>query len=139
MRGCRYCLEPEMIPGILGGRLASVRVMGVLVDSVDRLEVESIREWSRCVRWGFRCHGSGVGDFLLAVLPGPALGVRELHVVDYYEGEARLAFDAAGFGADVADGAGLVVGVYGLLGRGGWWLGRVSPIPASCQPLPRHR
>ena len=39
-------------------RLSGVRVRGVLVDSVDRLdvEVESAREWSRCSQCGFRCH-----------------------------------------------------------------------------------
>ena len=38
--------------------LSGVRVRGVLVDSVDRLEVEveSAREWSRCPQCGFRCH-----------------------------------------------------------------------------------
>ena len=38
--------------------LSGVRVRGVLVDSVDRLEVEveSSREWSRCPQCGFRCH-----------------------------------------------------------------------------------
>ncbi len=37
--------------------LSGVRVRGVLVDSVDRLEVEveSSREWSRCPHCGFRC------------------------------------------------------------------------------------
>ena len=37
--------------------LSGVRVRGVLVDSVDRLEVEveSAREWSRCGHCGFRC------------------------------------------------------------------------------------
>ena len=37
--------------------LLGVRVMGVGVDSVDRLEVrvESTREWSRCPYCGFRC------------------------------------------------------------------------------------
>ena len=37
--------------------LSGVRVRGVLVDSVDRLEVEveSTREWSRCPQCGFRC------------------------------------------------------------------------------------
>ena len=37
--------------------LSGVRVRGVLVDSVDRLEVEveSAREWSRCRHCGFRC------------------------------------------------------------------------------------
>ena len=38
--------------------LSGVRVTGVLVDSVERLEVEveSAREWSRCRHWGFRCY-----------------------------------------------------------------------------------
>jgi len=38
--------------------LSGVRVRGVLVDSVDRLEVEveSTREWSRCPHCGFRCY-----------------------------------------------------------------------------------
>ena len=38
--------------------LWGVRVLGVRVDSVDRLdvEVESSREWSRCPQCGFRCH-----------------------------------------------------------------------------------
>ena len=38
--------------------LSGVRVRGVLVDSVDRLEVEveSTRGWSRCPHCGFRCH-----------------------------------------------------------------------------------
>ena len=38
--------------------LWGVRVRGVGVDSVDRLEVEveSTREWSRCRHCGFRCH-----------------------------------------------------------------------------------
>ena len=38
--------------------LSGVRVLGVLVDSVDRLEVEveSAREWSRCPHCGFRCY-----------------------------------------------------------------------------------
>ena len=37
--------------------LSGVRVLEVLVDSVDRLEVEmeSAREWSRCPYCGFRC------------------------------------------------------------------------------------
>ena len=37
--------------------LSGVRVRGVLVDSVDRLEVEveSTRGWSRCPQCGFRC------------------------------------------------------------------------------------
>ena len=37
--------------------LSGVRVRGVLVDTVDRLEVEveSAREWSRCGHCGFRC------------------------------------------------------------------------------------
>ena len=37
--------------------LSGVRVRGVLVDSVDRLEVEveSTREWSRCPQCGFKC------------------------------------------------------------------------------------
>ena len=37
--------------------LSGVRVRAVLVDSVDRLEVEveSAREWSRCPQCGFRC------------------------------------------------------------------------------------
>ena len=37
--------------------LSGVRVRGVLVDSVERLEVEveSTREWSRCRHCGFRC------------------------------------------------------------------------------------
>ena len=37
--------------------LSGVRVRGVGVDSVDRLEVEveSTREWSRCRHCGFRC------------------------------------------------------------------------------------
>ena len=37
--------------------LSGVRVLEVLVDSVDRLEVEveSAREWSRCPHCGFRC------------------------------------------------------------------------------------
>ena len=37
--------------------LSGVRVMRVLVDSVERLEVEveSTREWSRCRHCGFRC------------------------------------------------------------------------------------
>ena len=37
--------------------LSGVRVRGVLVDSVDRLEVEveSTREWSRCRQCGFKC------------------------------------------------------------------------------------
>ncbi len=38
--------------------LSGVRVLGVLVDSVDRLEVEveSTRGWSRCPHCGFRCY-----------------------------------------------------------------------------------
>ena len=38
--------------------LGGVRVLGVLVDTVDRLEVEveSTRGWSRCRHCGFRCH-----------------------------------------------------------------------------------
>ena len=38
--------------------LSGVRVRGVGVDSVDRLEVEveSTREWSRCPHCGFKCH-----------------------------------------------------------------------------------
>ena len=38
--------------------LSGVRVTGVLVDSVERLEVEveSAREWSRCRHCGFRCY-----------------------------------------------------------------------------------
>ena len=38
--------------------LWGVRVRGVLVDAVDRLEieVESTREWSRCRHCGFRCY-----------------------------------------------------------------------------------
>lgn len=38
--------------------LSGIRVRGVLVDSVNRLEVavESAREWSRCPHCGFRCH-----------------------------------------------------------------------------------
>ena len=38
--------------------LSGVRVTGVLVDSVERLEVEveSTREWSRCPHCGFKCH-----------------------------------------------------------------------------------
>ena len=38
-------------------RLSGVRVLGVAVDSVDRLEVEveSARGWSRCRHCGFRC------------------------------------------------------------------------------------
>ena len=38
-------------------RLSGVRVLGVGVDSVGRLEVEveSSREWSRCPQCGFRC------------------------------------------------------------------------------------
>ena len=37
--------------------LSGIRVRGVLVDSVDRLEVEveSAREWSRCRQCGFKC------------------------------------------------------------------------------------
>ena len=37
--------------------LSGVRVRGVGVDSVERLEVEveSVREWSRCRHCGFRC------------------------------------------------------------------------------------
>ena len=37
--------------------LSGVRVRGVLLDSVDRVEVEveSSREWSRCPQCGFRC------------------------------------------------------------------------------------
>ena len=37
--------------------LSGVRVRGVLVDTVERLEVEveSAREWSRCSHCGFRC------------------------------------------------------------------------------------
>ena len=37
--------------------LSGVRVRGVLVDTVDRLEVEveSAREWSRCRHCGFKC------------------------------------------------------------------------------------
>ena len=37
--------------------LSGVRVRRVLVDTVDRLEVEveSTREWSRCPQCGFRC------------------------------------------------------------------------------------
>ena len=37
--------------------LSGVRVRGVPVDTVDRLEVEvaSAREWSRCRHCGFRC------------------------------------------------------------------------------------
>ena len=38
--------------------LSGVCVRGVLVDTVDRLEVEveSTREWSRCRHYGFRCY-----------------------------------------------------------------------------------
>ena len=38
--------------------LEGIRVLGVPVDTVDRLEVgvESSRGWSRCPCWGFRCH-----------------------------------------------------------------------------------
>ena len=38
--------------------LSGVRVRGVLVDSVDRLvvDVESVREWSRCGACGFKCY-----------------------------------------------------------------------------------
>ena len=38
--------------------LSGVRVTGVLVDSVERLEVEveSAREWSRCRHCGFKCY-----------------------------------------------------------------------------------
>ena len=38
--------------------VSGVRVRGVLVDSVERLEVEveSAREWSRCRHCGFRCY-----------------------------------------------------------------------------------
>ena len=38
--------------------LSGVRVRGVLVDSVDRLEVEveSARGWSRCRHCGFSCY-----------------------------------------------------------------------------------
>ena len=38
--------------------LSGVRVRGVLVDSVDRLEaeVESARECSRCRHCGFKCY-----------------------------------------------------------------------------------
>ena len=38
--------------------LSGVGVTGVLVDSVERLEVEveSARGWSRCPHCGFRCH-----------------------------------------------------------------------------------
>ena len=37
--------------------LSGIRVRGVGVDSVDRLEVEveSAREWSRCRQCGFKC------------------------------------------------------------------------------------
>ena len=37
--------------------LSGIRVLGVAVDTVDRLEVEveSSREWSRCPQCGFRC------------------------------------------------------------------------------------
>ena len=37
--------------------LSGVRVRGVLVDDVDRLEVEveSARGWSRCPLCGFKC------------------------------------------------------------------------------------
>ena len=35
--------------------LSGVRVTGVLVDSVGRLEVESAREWSRCPHCVFKC------------------------------------------------------------------------------------
>ena len=42
--------------------LSGVRVRGVLVDSVDRLEVEveSTRGWSRCPQCGFKL-SQGVG------------------------------------------------------------------------------
>ena len=42
---------------LFGCNLSGVRVLGVLVDSVDRLEVEveSAREWSRCRHCGFKC------------------------------------------------------------------------------------
>ena len=38
--------------------LSGVGVTGVLVDTVERLEVEveSARGWSRCPHCGFRCH-----------------------------------------------------------------------------------
>ena len=38
--------------------LSGIRVLRVLVDTVERLEVEveSAREWSRCRHWGFKCH-----------------------------------------------------------------------------------
>ena len=37
--------------------LSGVRLLKVVVDTVDRLEVwvESAREWSRCPYCGFRC------------------------------------------------------------------------------------
>ena len=37
--------------------VAGVRVLKVVVDTVDRLEVrvEAAREWSRCPHCGFRC------------------------------------------------------------------------------------
>ncbi len=45
---------------VISGRLhlSGVRVTRVLVDTVERLEVEveSAREWSRCPHCGFRCH-----------------------------------------------------------------------------------
>ena len=43
-------------------RLSGVRVWGVLIDSVDRLEGESAREWSRCPHCGFRCHKVSVPE-----------------------------------------------------------------------------
>ena len=42
--------------------LSGVRVRRVLVETVDRLEVEveSTREWSRCPHCGFRCRSVSV-------------------------------------------------------------------------------
>ena len=52
--------------------LSGVRVTGVGVDSVERLEVEveSAREWSRCRHCGFRCYrvwDRGVADHLCQI------------------------------------------------------------------------
>ena len=63
--------------------LSGVRVRGVLVDSVDRLEVESTRQWSRCPHCGFGCH---------KVWDRRAKRVRDLEV----SGRRRFCCDSCG-------------------------------------------
>ena len=65
--------------------LSGVRVRGVLVDSVDRLEVESTRQWSRCPHCGFGCH---------KVWDRRAKRVRDLEV----SGRRRFCCDSCGNG-----------------------------------------